>query len=335
MLRGVNLGGWLVLERWITPSIFYGLPAIDEYSLSQLPEAAALITEFRDSFITEADFAWLAEQGVQLLRLPVGYWIFGSASPYQATVDYVDKAFEWAAKHDLQILLDLHGAPGSQNGNDHSGCVGPVGWCDSGHSYGAQTLNVLARICQRYGQSPQLWGIELLNEPSPQIPPKELRQFYRRGYHLVTTGCAPHVKVVAHDAFRPWRWPLHFPLVKYSRLVIDHHHYQLFTDKDRNLTPWQQIRRTRRWLYLQLALPRLTHNTMIGEWSAALPAVQMDLVAVLERESILKAYGAAQLRAFRGQQAECFWTYKTEGSTTWDYRALHELGLLERQPKAG
>ena len=24
-LRGVNLGGWLVLEKWITPSLFEGL----------------------------------------------------------------------------------------------------------------------------------------------------------------------------------------------------------------------------------------------------------------------------------------------------------------------
>ena len=26
-LRGVNLGGWLVLEKWITPSLFEGLQA--------------------------------------------------------------------------------------------------------------------------------------------------------------------------------------------------------------------------------------------------------------------------------------------------------------------
>lgn len=25
-------------------------------------------------------------------------------------------------------MMDLHGLPGSQNGNDHSGVVGPIGW---------------------------------------------------------------------------------------------------------------------------------------------------------------------------------------------------------------
>ncbi|MCY0903238.1 MAG: glucan 1,3-beta-glucosidase, partial [Firmicutes bacterium] len=29
-IRGVNLGGWLVLERWMTPSLFAGLDAKDE-----------------------------------------------------------------------------------------------------------------------------------------------------------------------------------------------------------------------------------------------------------------------------------------------------------------
>ena len=28
-VRGVNLGGWLVLEKWMTPSIFEGLNAVD------------------------------------------------------------------------------------------------------------------------------------------------------------------------------------------------------------------------------------------------------------------------------------------------------------------
>ena len=32
-LKGVNLGGWLVLEKWITPSLFDGTNAVDEFHL--------------------------------------------------------------------------------------------------------------------------------------------------------------------------------------------------------------------------------------------------------------------------------------------------------------
>ena len=67
---------------------------------------------------------------------------------------------------------------------------------------------------------------------------------------------------------------------------------------------------------------------MIGEWSAALPAVQMDTLAIDQGKSLTGLYAAAQLSAFRGQQAGVFWTYKTEGSMVWDFRSLVEAGLL-------
>jgi aryl-phospho-beta-D-glucosidase BglC (GH1 family) len=33
---------------------------------------------------------------------------------------YIDKAFEWGLKNGIAILLCMHAAPGSQNGNDNS-----------------------------------------------------------------------------------------------------------------------------------------------------------------------------------------------------------------------
>ena len=41
-LRGVNLGGWLVLEKWMVPSLFEGLAATDETTwCAELGPAAA------------------------------------------------------------------------------------------------------------------------------------------------------------------------------------------------------------------------------------------------------------------------------------------------------
>src|SRR5580658_4230202 len=33
ILRGVNLGGWLVLEKWMTPDVYRDTDADDEYGL--------------------------------------------------------------------------------------------------------------------------------------------------------------------------------------------------------------------------------------------------------------------------------------------------------------
>ena len=58
-IRGVNLGNWLVLERWMNPAMFADTEALDEYHLPRmLPEAAyrERIRTHRNEYITERDF---------------------------------------------------------------------------------------------------------------------------------------------------------------------------------------------------------------------------------------------------------------------------------------
>ena len=68
-VRGVNLGGWLVLEPWITPSMFddTGNDAIvDEWTFCQLQSrstAEAALQQHWSTFYSEADFAAIAAAG--------------------------------------------------------------------------------------------------------------------------------------------------------------------------------------------------------------------------------------------------------------------------------
>ena len=66
---------------------------------------------------------------------------------------------------------------------------------------------------------------------------------------------------------------------------------------------------------------------MIGEWSAALPAVQMDTLAIDQREVVTVVCRSA-VKRFPWAAGRVFWTYKTEGSMAWDFRSLVEAGLL-------
>jgi glucan 1,3-beta-glucosidase len=53
------------------------------------------------------------------VRIPIGYWAYevGPGEPYiQGQHDYLVKAVGWAGKHNIKVMIDLHGAPGSQNG---------------------------------------------------------------------------------------------------------------------------------------------------------------------------------------------------------------------------
>jgi len=129
-MPGVNLGGWLVLERWMTPSVFAGTDATNEYELSQTVDGQARIQQHRQTFIQEADIKWLAQAGIRLLRLPIGYWALDDQPPYLSAKPQIDWLMDMARQYDLQVLLDLHAAPGAQNTSDHSGSgnTGNVQW---------------------------------------------------------------------------------------------------------------------------------------------------------------------------------------------------------------
>jgi glucan 1,3-beta-glucosidase len=114
-VRGVNIGGWLVLESWITPSIFtpYGGSVVDEWTLSQnVPDAESILQSHWSSWASLGDFQKIASNGFNLVRIPIGYWAFQKfdGDPYiQGAADYLDQAIGWARETGLKIWIDLHG----------------------------------------------------------------------------------------------------------------------------------------------------------------------------------------------------------------------------------
>ena len=77
-LRGVNLGGWLVMEPWMTPADSSGLP--DEYSIIQKLDARfgvateqSLINTYRQSWTATQDLDNIKAQGMNVVRVPV-WW---------------------------------------------------------------------------------------------------------------------------------------------------------------------------------------------------------------------------------------------------------------------
>ncbi len=128
--HGVNLGAWLVLEEWMVPDVYRGTDAPDEYSLCLAlgDQARARLDHHRETFITADDFQWIKECGLNAVRLPVGYWALEAPKPYVESARFIDFALDQCQQNGLKLLLDLHGAPGSQNGWDHSGRSGAINW---------------------------------------------------------------------------------------------------------------------------------------------------------------------------------------------------------------
>lgn len=256
-VKGVNLGNWLVLEKWMSPALFEGTTAEDEYYLPrQLSKEVyeARIKIHRAEYITERDFTRIKSMGMDAVRIPVPYFIFGDREPFIGCVEELDKAFCWAEKYGLQILIDLHTAPDSQNGFDNGGISGVCKWSQEPDEVEFE-LSVLERLAKRYGTRPGLWGIEILNEPiledmwttmdvanryKPADPEKArgsrpntiefIRSFYLEAYDRIRKYMPDEKYVVIHDAFELKAWKEFMREDKYKNVVLDTHQYLMVAE---------------------------------------------------------------------------------------------------------
>ncbi len=322
-LRGINLGGWLVAERWMTPTLFEEIISDGEIALVQelgYDVAKARLEKHRNTFITETDFKWIADHGFDFVRLPVGHWLFAETTDFIDGEEYVRKAFQWASSYKLKIILDFHGLQGSQNGFDHSGQVGKVRLYRHGNR--DKALQTLEYMCRTYGKDPQLLAIEIINEPKVRWFLWRLLRYYDRAIRVARAYIAPEVKIIISDAFKPRRMAKAMRRRRYNdQVVLDVHLYQLFSPQDQMLTFGEHLVKVHsEWKEL---LKELSESTpiLVGEWSTALPAYAYSPQGLNEAE-YAEQYFRAQQELFETLSwAHSYWSYKAPGAGVWDYRS--------------
>lgn len=323
-VRGVNLGGWLVLEKWITPAVFVGAKASDEHSLVRelgSEKARRRLEEHRRTFITKRDIKQIRDLGLNTVRLPVGYWLFTDQDGFiGGSFRYVDKLFEWAREYNLQVIICLHGGPGSQNGNDHSGRKGRIRWYRANNIL--KSYKVIQRICDRYGDQANLAGVELINEPKVVGWWRRwlLFRYYLKAGRIVESTCHTGVSVVMSDAFQAERLLPSIVGLPLARPVVDTHMYQLFSDEDRALDLKGHIEKAKNW---QNELEKLSvgAQVIVGEWSAAMdemydPVLKRRARSYTQRDYV--RYARAQRSSFESARAGwIYWTARTEDGGVW------------------
>lgn len=258
-VKGVNLGNWLVLEKWMSPGLFAGTEAEDEYYLPARlsPEVyEARIRIHRSEYITERDFAAIKNIGLNAVRIPVPYFIFGDRPPFIGCIEELDKAFAWAEKYEIQILIDLHTAPMSQNGFDNGGISGVCKWAQIPEEVEFE-LNVLEKLAERYGKRKGLFGITPINEPctkrawemlgvqqrytpvdkelakgSAPITMEFLKEFYKNAYVRIRRHMDKDKYVVFHDGFELKAWKDFFSEQNFTNIILDTHQYLMMAEID-------------------------------------------------------------------------------------------------------
>ncbi|TKA24097.1 hypothetical protein B0A50_06837 [Salinomyces thailandicus] len=283
VIRGVNLGGWLVLEKWLNSDLFSETDALDQYHFDQSPNALSKLQNHWDTFITEDDIRQIADIGINTLRIPIGYWAYdNSNTPYITGADtYMEKAIGWARKYSLKVLVDLHGAPGSQNGFDSSGSTDQVAW-QTGDNMD-KTISVLETMAQKYGAQEYadvVWGLELVNEPLGWSPNNfTLSQIWsQKAYAAVKAKATnPDLTIFMHDSFqKPEYWTDTVNEVNgndatfdTSRFALDTHLYQNQVESDSELDQSQHIAKACEWANTDLLGRESSVPVVVGEFSAA------------------------------------------------------------------
>jgi endoglucanase len=187
LLRGTNLGNWLVPEGYMWH--------LNEGGPESPREIEALITEligpqrahdfwrsYRENYITQPDIHFIKQCGFNSIRVPLHYKFFETDDAEGFTL--LDRVIQWAREEKLYIILDLHAAPGGQTGKNIDDSDG-YPWLFSDSSAQQHTVAIWQRLARHYRNDPTVLGYDLLNEPIPNYPGLEhfnaaLEPFYKR-----------------------------------------------------------------------------------------------------------------------------------------------------------
>lgn len=230
-LQGVNLGGWMVYERWLFDTGGYTWPADDLTLWLSLEDrfgarkAAELKAVFRRNFISNDDFSRIAGLGFNCVRLIFWYHDLESA-PFkyrERGFRELDRAIDAAAKHGLYTVLDLHGVPGGQSTADHTGWAGRNAlWKDP---LAQERTNALwEKLARRYRDRAEVAGYDLMNEPMGAPSLADIVKIMDRIYQAVRKHDRRHIIFIEEGYKGLQDMPL--PADKdWENVVYSFHHY--------------------------------------------------------------------------------------------------------------
>ena len=178
LLKGVNLGNWLLQEFWMMGQSTEAVN--DQCTLEGIfdtrfgfAERERLMDLFRDNWITQRDWDLIQSFGFNAIRLPfIWNLLEDEQNPMTLRDDawqYLDAAIAEAEARGIYVILDLHGAVGAQGWEHHSGCAGHNLYWET-PEYQARTEWLWQQIAGRYADRPAVAAYGVLNEPWGTTP---------------------------------------------------------------------------------------------------------------------------------------------------------------------
>ena len=172
-LKGVNIGGWLNMENFIT-----GYAANETMMRAAMRKVLGddgyelFFERLLSAFYADADAAFLAETGLNCVRIPVNYrHLESDARPFEIIEDgfrHLDRAIAAGGEHGVYTLIDLHALPGSQNQHWHSDNPTHRALFWEHRHFQDRVVGIWEAIADRYKGNPWVAGYNLMNEPADE-----------------------------------------------------------------------------------------------------------------------------------------------------------------------
>lgn len=231
LLKGINVGNLLLQEGWMSPFALEpmknddGSYAKDKDGNILYPEfyeeqfltaiynnpnlkdnAEELIDYYRACFMSDIDFKIIKEDmNFNVIRLPF-YWrnILNddlTLKEESKAFAYLDWFLEKCKENDLYCILDLHGAPGSQNSIEHSGAMPPQPGLWHNEKNENAVINLWDFVSSYYTNvrndlAPYIVTYDILNEPLEKADgysTEYIADFYDKVYQAIRENNDRHV----------------------------------------------------------------------------------------------------------------------------------------------
>ena len=186
MLRGVNLGGWLMMEGYMLGGRNIPEKAFKEGFEKALGRDALedFTRSFREAFIREEDIKTIKSWGATCIRIPFNYRLIEFEDrPFSLNEEglkFLNSAVSWCEKYGIYCILDMHAAPGSQNPGWHSDSYGKPDFFTNDFNID-RYLRLWHFLAELYKDSSAVAGYDVLNEAVvPFNNEGSLKDLYRK-----------------------------------------------------------------------------------------------------------------------------------------------------------
>lgn len=171
VLKGINLGNWLVPEGYMFKFKKTSSPRMIYQLFNELlgnTDAVVFWREYRENYITREDIRFIKACGFNSIRIPFHYQFFISIEHPDAEITegikLLRRVVNWCKEETLYVVLDMHCAPGGQTGDNIDDSFGYPFLFESETAQNA-TIKVWEKIAREFSEDTVVIGYDLLNEP--------------------------------------------------------------------------------------------------------------------------------------------------------------------------